>query len=105
QVETWRMRYRMSLLSEEGRRYEFEGHKVIRKHGARHLWPETTTLYTQIGEAGGPEPGRGMLRLTPGDFGRLLRSIRVTGVPRGRQGAYRRAFLELFAGEMAHVYG
>ena len=106
-VETWRMRYRMSLLSQEGRQYLFEGHKEIHTNGAGHAWPEMTTLYTTIGETDGSEPGKGMpgtgiLHLRPVDFTRLLRSIKVLGVPHHKQGEYRRAFLELFASEMVH---
>jgi len=104
-VETWHMRYRMSLLSQEGRRYLFDGHKMIRKHGARHAWSETTTLYARLGELDGPEPGTGILHLKPADFTGLVSSIAVRGVPRRKQGKYRRAFLELFADEMAHIYG
>jgi cholesterol oxidase len=109
-VETWRMRYRMSLLSQEGRQYLFEGHKEIHTNGAGHAWPEMTTLYTTIGETDGSQPGTGMpgtgiLHLRPVDFTRLLRSIKVLGVPQRKQGEYRRAFLELFAREMVHVYG
>jgi cholesterol oxidase len=112
-VETWHMTYRMSLRSQEGRQYLFEGHKVIRKHGARHAWSETTTLYTSISERrepdgpepDGPEPGMGILHLKPADFTKMVASITVRGVPARKQGKYRRAFLELFADEMAHIYG
>ena len=105
-VETWGMRYRMHLLSEEGARYLFEGHKEIRTHGAGHAWPELTTLYTRIcEEADGSEPGTGILHLRPADFPSLVRSIKVAGVPGRKQGEYRRAFLKLFAHEVVHVYG
>ena len=105
-VETWGMRYRMHLLSEEGARYLFEGHKEIRTHGAGHAWPELTTLYTSIcEEADGSEPGTGILHLRPADFPSLVRSIKVAGVPGRKQGEYRRAFLKLFAHEVVHVYG
>lgn len=110
QVETWHMRYRMRLLSQEGKLYLFEGHKDVRTHGAGHAWSEMTTLYTTIREAGSPEPGgsepgTGILHLKPADFTKLVRSIKVTGVPHREQGRYRRAFLELFAHEMVHIYG
>jgi cholesterol oxidase len=104
-VETWHMRYRMSLLSQEGKRYRFEGHKEIRTQGAGHAWSEMTTLYTTIGQPDGSEPGTGILHLRPVDFTRLVRSIKVLDVPRRKQGEYRRAFLKLFAHEMVHVYG
>ena len=105
-VETWRMRYRMRLLAADGRRYLFEGHKEIRTRGAGHAWSEMTTLYTQVTEeAAGAQPGTGILHLRPADFTSLVRSIEVLGVPRRKQGEYRRAFLKLFAHEMVHVYG
>jgi cholesterol oxidase len=115
QVETWHMRYRMRLLSEEGRLYLFEGHKVARSGGVGHAWPEMTTLYTTIraadgsGQDGpGPDgsgPGTGILHLKPSDFADLVRSIKVTGVHRREQGQYHRAFLKLFAREMVDIYG
>jgi cholesterol oxidase len=109
-VETWRMWYRMNLLSDEGRRYLFEGHKEIRTREAGHAWAEMTTLYTKIGEVDGPgqggaEPGMGILHLKPADFIRLVRGIEVRGVPHREQGEFRRAFLKLFAHEMVHIYG
>ena len=68
-VETWHMRYRMRLLSQEGKRYLFEGYKEIRTRGAGHAWSEMTTLYTTITEeADGAEPGTGILHLRPADF-------------------------------------
>ncbi len=66
---------------------------------------ETTTLYTTISGPDGQAPGTGILYLKPADLPKLLRSIKVDGVPRRQQGEYRRAFLELFADEMVHVYG
>jgi cholesterol oxidase len=125
QVETWRMRYRMRLLSAAGSRYLFDGYKEIHARGAGHAWSEMTTLYTTIRETGGPEtdgaepggpetdgaepggsaPGRGILHLKPADFTRMMHSIKVGGVPSREQREYRLAFLKLFAHEMVHVYG
>lgn len=105
QVGTWHMRYRMTLESDEGKRYSFEGHKVLREDGMRHAWSQTTTLYTKIGELGGAAPGTGILYLKPADLPKLLRSIKVDGAPRREQGSYRRAFLGLFAHQMVRVYG
>jgi cholesterol oxidase len=114
-VETWRMRYRMNLRSAEGRNYVFDGHKELRERGgARHAWSETTTLYTTIREErpgdglpGGlsPDGGAGILHLKPGDLARLIGGITVDGVPHPRRREYRRAFLELFADELVHIYG
>jgi cholesterol oxidase len=105
QVETWHMRYRMNLRSAQGRRYLFEGYKEIRQVGAHHAWSETTTLYARIGEQDGQKPGTGILYLKPADLIKLVHSIDVRGVRRRKRGEYRRAFLELFADEIVHVYG
>ncbi|HTU75832.1 MAG TPA: GMC oxidoreductase [Trebonia sp.] len=103
--ETWHMRYWMSLLAEDGKRYVLDGHKVIRARGARHAWSDTTTLYTAISEEDGTGRGTGILRLQASDFARLLRTVSVPGVPAGRQREYRLAFAALFAGELARIYG
>jgi len=105
QAETWNMRYAMDLLAEDGRRYTFDGYKVIRRHGTRHAWSDTTTLYATIRELNGPNKRIGILRLQPIDFARLLRTINVRGVPHRQRIEYRLAFLRLFAGEMVHIYG
>ncbi|HEY6787718.1 MAG TPA: GMC oxidoreductase [Trebonia sp.] len=105
QPETSHMRYRMNLLAEDGKRYVFDGHKVIRKRGTRHAWSDTTTLYTTIKELNGPGHGTGILRLQPADLARLLRTLDVRGVPLRKQVEYRLAFGAFFAGEMARMYG
>jgi cholesterol oxidase len=105
QPETWHMRYRMTLLAEDGKRYAFDGHKVIRRRGTRHAWSDTTTLYTTIRELDGAGQGTGILRLQPADFARMLRTLEVRGVPRRKQLEYRVAFSAFFAGEIARRYG
>jgi cholesterol oxidase len=105
QPETWHMRYRMNLLAEDGKRYLFDGHKVIRKRGTRHAWSDSTTLYTTIKELNGPGHGAGILRLQAADFARLLRTLDVRGVPFRKQMEYRLAFGTFFAGEMVRMYG
>jgi cholesterol oxidase len=104
-VETWHMRYRMTLRAEEGNRYSFDGYKVLRKRGARYAWGDTTTLYATIKEVDGPKRGLGILHLQPMDFTILLRSIDVRGVSRRKQNEYRSAFLDLFVEKIAHIYG
>jgi cholesterol oxidase len=105
QPETWHMRYQMDLLAQDGKRYVFDGHKVIRKRGTRHAWSDTTTLYTTIQELDGPGHVTGILSMRPADFARLLRTLNVRGVPLRKQLEYRLAFGALFAGELARRYG
>jgi cholesterol oxidase len=105
QAEAWRMRYRINLVAEDARRYTLDGYKVIRRHGARHAWSDTSTLYATIRELDGPKVGVGILHVRPADFGRLLRTIEVKCVPIPERTKYRRDFMKLFAGEMVRIYG
>ena len=79
-VDTWHMRYSMRLAADDGRRFRFEGHKVLHDRFGLDLWSDTTTLYVTISdEAGTPVVG-GVMRIAPTDFARQLTTLRVTGV-------------------------
>ena len=52
-VDTWHMRYSMALVADDGRRFRFEGHKVLHDRFGLDLWSDTTTLYVTISDAGG----------------------------------------------------
>jgi cholesterol oxidase len=80
-VTTHNMRYRMTLRSEEGRAYYFEGFKVTHPDLVFQVWPATTTLYITVydGEsATSPILGKGMLRIAPEDFARQLGTMKIT---------------------------
>ena len=51
-VATWNMRYSMLLLAEDGRRFRFEGVKILHDRPGLDAWGDTTTLHVTITEAG-----------------------------------------------------
>lgn len=79
-VETWLMRYRMGLVAEDGRRYRFEGTKVLHDRAGLDAWGDTTTLYATIADDTGTPVAAGVMHLGPGDFARQMTTMRVTGV-------------------------
>lgn len=104
-----KMRYRMKLLTEEGRAYWFVGFKDIRDDKGLDLWPDTTTQYVTVHDGDSedaPVLARGVLRLGPADFVTLLSTIRVLNAKdtRGRLEATAR-FGKLFAGKLFDTFG
>jgi cholesterol oxidase len=107
-VDTHNMRYRMKLVSDEGRTYYFEGFKVTHPDFVFQVWPATTTLYIIIydGEsAASPLLGKGMLRIVPDDFVRQLGTMKVTNAPNlaSRLAAQTR-FARFFLGPLFETY-
>jgi cholesterol oxidase len=49
-VDTWHMRYVLELVSEEGRRFHFEGTKFLHDRAGFDAWSDTTTLHVIITE-------------------------------------------------------
>ena len=102
------MRYRLSLSSVEGRRYFFDGFKVVAPGETGELWDATTTLYVTL-RSGGPDGsilGRGVLRVAPSDFARQLRSLSVVGpVDLAGRLHIEAAFGRAFAGPLVRDYG
>ena len=79
-VDTHNMRYRMKMVSEDGRTYYFEGFKVTHPDSVFQVWPATSTLYITIydGEsAASPILGKGILHIAPEDFARQLTTMKV----------------------------
>jgi cholesterol oxidase len=105
-VETWRMLYDLRLCSEDGESFRFNGFKRLRERGSLHAWPDSTTLYVDVGATKGDTRGVGIMRISPGDFVRQLRTIAVDGVADpSRRRAYRLAFVRMFAGSLLGIYG
>ena len=102
------MRYRLTMIDRLGHRYALDGFKVVAPGAIGELWPATTTLYTTVRahDHQGPILGRGVLRLDPREFGRLLATVHVTG-PVGHVDrlAYEAKFGVAFAGALARDYG
>ena len=80
-VGTRKMRYRMTLRSQEGKGYRFEGFKTIHDGTGLDMWSDTTTLYVTV-YAGtndaAPVLGKGILRIRPADFARQMTTMKVT---------------------------
>ncbi len=108
QPDTKNMRYRMRMSSEEGKRFYFEGFKVIRDGDGFDLWADSTTLYITVYEGDNAEGsllGRGILRISIEDFVRQLTTMQVlnAGGALEHVGALAR-FGRFFAGELYDTY-
>lgn len=131
-VETWLMRYSMTLVAEDGRRFRFEGTKTLHDRAGFDAWSDTTTLHVTIHElppapegvwsANGERPDdaagsssgatpdgvvvAGVMRLSPGDFARQLTTMRVTGVDSAAERAvWLGRFCSRFCRGLLRVYG
>lgn len=108
-VNTKNMKYAMQLTAEDGRQWWFEGFKVIRDDPALDAWPDTTTLYVTLhdgADAQAPVLGRGILRISPSDFLKQMRTMRATNATNRKQQLEATArFGELFAGALVETYG
>ena len=104
-----RMKYSMVMVAEGGRAYTMFGFKILRDRPFWDLWHDSTTLYITIREGtsgDGPVIGRGVLKIKPEDFVRLLSTLDVTNAPNAaaRTAATVR-FGRFFAGSLYDRYG
>jgi cholesterol oxidase len=105
-VETWNMRYRLRLASDEGRPYRFEGVKVIHDDPGFDAWADMTTLFVRILDDRDVALGAGILRVSAVDLMRELRTLRVLREANPlKRGRYLWRFLRMFAGRLRHTYG
>ncbi len=105
QAEAWNMSYRMTLTSIEGRRYRFEGHKVITTGSMWRGWSETTTLYVTISDEDDLSIGKGILEISTLD---LMRQLATIDAPDRSFVARQRAkfrFARAFTGAFLPIYG
>ena len=108
QVETRNMRYRMTLVSEEGKTWYFDGFKVIHQGPVLDIWPDTSTLFItlQSGDANGPVLGRGVLHIEPADFAKQMTTMQVTNAANDEERLRLLAqFGTFFAGTLFQTYG
>lgn len=108
-VETRQMHYGMLLGDTEGRRFYFDGFKVIQNDGVFDIWRDTTTLYITIyrGESTDfPVLGKGILKILPQDFMHQLTTIHATNATNALARIEAEArFGHFFAGILFDVYG
>ncbi len=108
QVNARLMLYRMTLTSEDGQSFEFEGFKAVKADKPANLleiWPDTSTLFITLSSAGAVI-GKGILHILPADFLRQMTTMVVTNAPtpKARLDGLMR-FGMFFAGEVFQVYG
>jgi cholesterol oxidase len=105
-VQTSRMRYQMSLVAEDGRRFRLSGHKTLHHGSARRAWNATTTLAVTVTDDRRSPIGSGIMRVESRDFARQLATLRVTRAARRRDAARGVArFTGLFTRELLTNYG
>ncbi len=105
-VETSHMRYRMTLVAEDGRRFLFEGHKTLHHGSPLDAWTSTTTLAATVRDADATVLGVGVLRIAPADLLRQATTMRVTraaSLAAAAKGLAR--FGRRFARELVTSYG
>jgi cholesterol oxidase len=107
--ETRNMRYRMTMVSEEGRTWYLEGFKTIHDRPAWDVWHDTTTLFITVYEgtdASRPALGKGILHIEPLDFARQLTTFQVTNAATATQRVDALArFGTFFAKSIFDTYG
>ena len=103
------MWYKMPLVADDGRRYFFEGFKVISDHPLTDVWHDTTTLYITVYEGpdrSAPVLGKGILIIRPQDFFRQLTTMRVINAANLEQRLRAETrFSRFFLGVLAQKYG
>jgi cholesterol oxidase len=108
-VDTHNMRYRMQLVSEEGKTFFFDGFKVVNDSSVLNAWKENTTLYVTLydgKDATASVLGKGIMRISPEDFSKQLTTIKATNAANLVEGAKAVArFGGFFAGVLWHSYG
>jgi cholesterol oxidase len=107
-VDTHNMRYRMKMVTDEGRTYYFEGFKVTHPDFVFEVWPATTTLYITLyngDSAASPILGKGILRIAPEDFARQLTTMKVINTGSLAQRLqYEARFARFFLGPLFDTY-
>src|SRR5690606_26601343 len=94
------------LVADDGRRFSFDGHKVLHDRFGLDVWSDTTTLYVTIRDDLGQPVAAGVMRITPGDFARQLTTLRVTGVDgRAERIVWAARFGRRFVRSLDQVYG
>jgi cholesterol oxidase len=81
QVGARKMRYRFQMTDSNGRRFFFDGYKIIRNKPWWHVWHDTTTLFIALfdgPDSNAPLIGRGILHLGLWDFLKQMTTFKVT---------------------------
>lgn len=104
-VETWHMRYRLTLRAADGRCVRIDAFKLLRERGSLDAWPDTSTAYVRVADTDGGALGVGIVRITVRDFIRLAMSIDATNVRGWRRWSIRARFVRMFVRTLLSMYG
>jgi cholesterol oxidase len=108
EVETRNMRYRMTLVSEDGKTWYFDGFKVVHENSILKIWHDTSTLFITLWESSsaGPMIGKGILHIEPADFAKQMTTMQVTNAPNEEQRLKSLVeFGSFFSGTLFQTYG
>jgi predicted acylesterase/phospholipase RssA len=89
------MEYRLPTTDSTGRALLLLGRKTVRDDPGPDVWADTTTLDLQVLDEGGGAVMRGLLRITPLAFLRVLLSVRGRSIP---------AFAAFFLRRLVRLY-
>lgn len=102
------MVYRMRLITQDGRRYYFKGHKRIMDDKGFDLWKDTTTLFVDVYDgdsADGPLIYVGEFTIAPKDFVTQLATMKITNAKNAVDKAAKLAkFSKFFAAQLLDTY-
>lgn len=106
--ELKKMAYSAQLISEEGKRYYFEGFKEVHNDRGIDVWKDTTTLYIKLYEGDSSAPqllGMGKLHIEVLDFMKQLKTIKAIN-PRSKLQGMKAVstFAKFFAGNVYSTY-
>lgn len=107
-----RMRYRLFVRDSDGSPYTVAGEKLIEVDRGRHVWRDTTTLFTRVyrghveraAEADELPIGAGVVRISPLSFLRQLTTFRVGAPTFGKRLRGLLRFGLFFSGRLWDIY-
>ena len=106
--ERKKMQYSAQLISQEGRRFYFEGFKDVHNDRGVDVWKDTTTLFINLYEGDSSVNkllGKGKLHIEIADFIKQLKTIKAIDAPSKVQGLKAVSkFAKFFAGNVYQTY-
>jgi len=106
--ERKKMLYSAQLISEESKRYYFEGFKDVHNDRGVDVWKDTTSLFITIYEGDSSANrllGKGKLHIEIGDFMKQLKTIKALNAPSKVKGLKAVSkFAQFFAGNVYRTY-
>lgn len=106
--ERKKMQYSAQLISQDGKRYFFDGFKDVYNDKGVDVWKDTTTLFINVYEGDSSSSrllGKGKLHIELADFIKQLKTIKAVNAPSKKQGLTAISkFARFFAGNVYQTY-